>query len=82
MQNLNQFNPEGGPSGGTSSRRALSSFFLANKGESYADSSSTKAKSSLRKRDGFGGLLPISPNELSSMNTFYGEVVNNNASIN
>ena len=50
---------------------------MPNKGESYPDSPGTKAKSSLRKRDGFGGLLPISPTELSSMNTFYGDVANN-----
>ena len=72
MHNLNQFSPDDGPSI-HSSRRALSSFFLPNKGESYPDSPGTQAKSSLRKRDGFGGLMPISPTELSSMNTFYGD---------
>ena len=79
MHNLNQFSPEEGPAS-HNSRRALSSFFAPNTGESYADSPGTQAKSSLRKRDGLGGLMPISPAELSSMNTFYGDVANNNAS--
>lgn len=79
MHNLNQIAPDGGPSA-ESSRRAFSSFFAPDKGEGYAGSPGTKAKSSLRKRDGFGGLMPISPTELSSLNNFYGEVGNHNAS--
>jgi hypothetical protein len=79
MHNLNQFSPDGGPSA-DSSRRVFSSFYMPNKGENYPDSPGTKAKSSLRKRDGFGGLMPISPTELSSINNFYGDVGNKNAS--